>query len=73
MASASSKKAVYAAISGNLAIAVTKFAAAFISGSSAMLTEGIHSEDSAALLGLVVAFLAVFFVIRNVIEQAVVD
>jgi divalent metal cation (Fe/Co/Zn/Cd) transporter len=37
MASASSKKAVYAAIGGNLAVAVTKFVAAFISGSSAML------------------------------------
>jgi len=43
MASASSKKAVYAAIGGNLAISVTKFAAAFITGSSAMLSEAIHS------------------------------
>ena len=34
---------VYAALAGNLAIAVTKFAAAAITGSSAMLTEGIHS------------------------------
>ncbi|PSQ98977.1 MAG: transporter [Bacteroidetes bacterium QS_9_68_14] len=40
---ASSKKAVYAAIAGNFSIAVTKFAGAAISGSSAMLTEGIHS------------------------------
>jgi cation diffusion facilitator family transporter len=43
MASASSKRAVYAAIAGNLAIAITKFIAAFITGSSAMLSEGIHS------------------------------
>ncbi|MGI9175019.1 MAG: cation diffusion facilitator family transporter, partial [Rhodothermales bacterium] len=40
---ASSKKAIYAAIVGNFAIAITKFIAAGISGSSAMLTEGIHS------------------------------
>lgn len=40
---ASSKKAIYAAIIGNAAIAVTKFIAAGISGSSAMLSEGIHS------------------------------
>lgn len=40
---ASSKKAVYAAIIGNFAIAVTKFIGAAVSGSSAMLTEGIHS------------------------------
>ena len=40
---ASSKKAIYAAIVGNAAIAVTKFIAAGISGSAAMLAEGIHS------------------------------
>jgi cation diffusion facilitator family transporter len=39
----SSKTAVVAAIAGNLAIAVTKFIAAAMTGSSAMLTEGIHS------------------------------
>jgi cation diffusion facilitator family transporter len=40
---ASTKKAIYAAIIGNFAIAVTKFIAAGISGSAAMLAEGIHS------------------------------
>ncbi|MBI0584392.1 MAG: cation diffusion facilitator family transporter [Methanomassiliicoccus sp.] len=38
-----SKVAVIAAILGNLAIAIIKFIAAGISGSSAMISEGIHS------------------------------
>ena len=40
---ASSRTAIYAAIGGNFLISVTKFVAAFMSGSSAMLSEGIHS------------------------------
>ena len=40
---AKGKKSIYAAIVGNAAIAVTKFVAAAVSGSSAMLAEGVHS------------------------------
>ena len=38
-----STTAVYASIVGNLAIAIAKFVAAGVTGSSAMLSEGIHS------------------------------
>jgi cation diffusion facilitator family transporter len=40
---ASSKTALYTALAANLGIAVTKFVAASITGSSAMISEGIHS------------------------------
>ena len=40
---AENRKVVYAALLGNVAIAITKFVAAALTGSSAMLSEGVHS------------------------------
>ena len=43
MTAANTKKVVIAALSGNVAIAVCKFTAAFLSGSTATLAEAVHS------------------------------
>ena len=58
MAASSSKKVVYAALVGNFLIAVTKFFAAAATGSSAMLSEGIHSMVDTGNQGLLLLGMA---------------
>jgi divalent metal cation (Fe/Co/Zn/Cd) transporter len=43
MSASSSKKVIVAALLGNNLIAITRFVAAAMTGSSAMLSEGSHS------------------------------
>ena len=43
MATSSTLKAVWAALAGNVLVAVAKFAAAALTGSAAMLSEAVHS------------------------------
>jgi cation diffusion facilitator family transporter len=47
-----SRRVVLAALAGNIAVAVLKFGAFFLSGSTAMLTEGIHSVVDTSDQGL---------------------
>lgn len=53
MASHASKKVIYAALFGNGLIAITKFIATFITGSSAMFSEAIHSVVDMGNQGLI--------------------
>jgi len=52
MSTGESKKAIFAALAANVGIAISKFAAFFITGSSSMLAEGVHSLADSGNQGL---------------------
>ncbi|MDP2480073.1 MAG: cation transporter, partial [Candidatus Palauibacterales bacterium] len=58
MSTGAGHRSVWAALVANLFIAVTKFVAAAISGSSALFTEGIHSVVDTGNQGLLLLGLA---------------
>lgn len=58
MAAKGNTKIIYAALFANAAIAVTKFAASAVTGSSAMFAEGIHSVVDTGNQGLLLLGLA---------------
>lgn len=56
MSVTSTKKVIYAALVGNALIAITKFIASVVTGSSAMLSEAIHSLVDTGQSGFVVVW-----------------
>ena len=52
MSTGESKKAIFAALAANIGIALSKFAAFVITGSSSMLAEGVHSLADSGNQGL---------------------